>query len=415
MRILVKVRSPEYLDKVAAEIEMRGGRVISTGKVLPIILADMPRNTITDVASMPEVEALDLDEETAVQLSLPSPETASIIGSMDAALHVGAQHMWEIGVTGHGAIVAVLDTGVCQVHPALAGKIIDRVILNDGNPCVTGHGTHVAGAIAASHTYTGEYEVIGVAPDARIIDIHVLDERGKARTGDIIRGFDEALARGAKLINISLGLSYMCCTGSLPSLLRDISSRAVVVAAAGNSGPRYFTVSCPACLPQVIAVGSISVKTPRPDTPAYFSSRGPGCFDLKPDIAAPGGAGDRHGEKQPIETIMGPYGTSYAALRGTSMAAPYVTGILALAWELYGEPPTEWNAQTLVTVASRPVMDYPNVTVGHGVIDASRIPGRPPHPTQILSRIAPIIAIGGVAYALSNIGGGTRRATTHRG
>ncbi len=163
-----------------------------------------------------------------------------------------------INATGAGILVAVIDTGVDYTHPDLGGtfgpgnKIVgghDFVDGDDDPKDLDGHGTHVAGIIAAS----GQFK--GIAPEAKILAYRVVGERGNVRTSDVTRAIDRAIRDGARVINLSLGSS-----SGIDILRRVITSATrsgvIIVAAAGNQGPIEGTIGSPAGQYSTIAVGS---------------------------------------------------------------------------------------------------------------------------------------------------------------
>ena len=237
---------------------------------------------------------------------------------------------------GRGVVVAVIDTGVAyrddgeafRQVPDLAGTAFvpgyDFVDDNDVPLDENGHGTHVAGTIA--QTTNNGVGVTGVAFEARIMPIRVLDRRGFGSYGDIADGIRFAADHGADVINMSLG-------GPVPSLaiwqaVRYAHRRGVViVAAAGNTG--RGRVGYPAAARHVMAVSA----TVYDEGLAWYSSWGPAV-----DIAAPGGdtREDRNGDGLVDGVVQNtilpgsPSENDYIPLNGTSMASPHVAGAAAL-------------------------------------------------------------------------------------
>src|SRR5699024_9745834 len=164
-------------------------------------------------------------------------------------------------VTGEGMNVAVIDTGVDYTHPDLGEgygseyKVVGGYdfVNNDDDPMDDyGHGTHVAGIIAA------DGELTGVAPDASILAYKVVDESGYGNVSDIIAGIEAAIdlenPHRADVINMSLGVD-----GSIPLISAAesaVDSGVVVVVSAGNDGPGYETVTAPGGADGVITVGA---------------------------------------------------------------------------------------------------------------------------------------------------------------
>ena len=249
--------------------------------------------------------------------------------------------MWaQYGVTGLGVRVAIVDTGVAYTHPDLGGclgaacKVIRGYdfVNDDSNPQDDhGHGTHVAGIVAANGV------VRGIAPDARLLAYKVLNANGDGFSSTVIAGIDAAVDPdgnpatndGAHVINLSLG-GYGDPDDPMSQAVDNVTLHGVtVVVAAGNSGPDEQTIGSPGTARRAITVGA-SDKT---DHPASFSSRGPVIWNggaiLKPDIVAPGVAicSTRWGSSWPGAECID---AAHVALSGTSMAAPHVAGVAAL-------------------------------------------------------------------------------------
>jgi len=244
---------------------------------------------------------------------------------------VGAPRAWELGYTGKGVKIAVLDTGVSNTC-GLEGKVqyAKSFVPGEGPEDLHGHGTHVA-AIAASSD--GEYR--GVAPDASILNIKVLDKRGRAPDFWVARGIVEAVRVGADVINLSLG-GPGHPDDLLSRLVNLAASRGhVVVAAAGNSGPGRGTIESPGVAAHAITVGATDKKK----RVTEYSSRGPVDGMMKPEIVAPGGDwGQEIVASRPpdVEPLCRPVGKCYMGCVGTSMAAPHVSGAVALLLEAMG-------------------------------------------------------------------------------
>ena len=232
---------------------------------------------------------------------------------------------------GDGVNVAVLDTGVLKTHPDLKNRIKDckdfsspRSPLVDGK-CddKNGHGTHVAGIIAADGGSDG-LGVFGVAPAANLYAYQVCSASGSCWADDIAAAIRMAADGGANVINLSLG------SDSPSSLIYDAvvyasGKNVFVVAAAGNDGPYAGSIDYPAANYEVVGVGALDVNKAVSD----WSSRGVNSKttayvveDSDIEFAAPGVS---------IESTWKDGG--YAILSGTSMAAPHVSGLAAKLWQ----------------------------------------------------------------------------------
>lgn len=212
---------------------------------------------------------------------------------------------------GSTVTVAVVDTGVDGSHADLSGRVLDGLDTVDrggnGHADGNGHGTHVAGTVAAT---SGNGEgVVGVAPKVDVLPVRVLDDAGYGTTVGVARGILWATDAGAEVINLSVG------TTAKSDLMAEAISYAqsrgvVVVAAAGNFAHDGNPVVYPAAFDGVVGVGAITSS----ETRASFSSSGPWV-----DVAAPG-----------VSILSTVPGDDYWMKSGTSMAAPHVAAGVAL-------------------------------------------------------------------------------------
>ncbi|MEA2973482.1 MAG: serine protease [Actinomycetota bacterium] len=239
---------------------------------------------------------------------------------------IGAPRAWTV-TRGAGAVIGIVDSGVEANHPDLAGKVAltadcwNRPACVDGlgNTDADGHGTLIAGVIAAG-TDNGK-GIAGVAPDARVVVAKVLGPGGGGRAEEINHGIRWVVDHGARVVNISLGdPGAVTSTGGSP--LRDgieyaWSKGAVPVLAAGNYGgvssENYGALNA-------IVVGA----TDRTGALASYSSA---IGNAKWGLVAPGGSGAAGPDNNIISTASG---GGYASSAGTSMAAPQVAGAVAL-------------------------------------------------------------------------------------
>lgn len=217
------------------------------------------------------------------------------------------------GVTGRGVKIAVIDTGVDAGHSDLAGKIEECIDVKKGNAKCSNlknpHGTQVAGILVAKLT---KDRVYSVAPDARIIAIKATDDNGEAQFSDIAEAILLAVDKKAKIINMSLA------TNSPNEILRRAIEYAtangvLVVAAVGNNNGAK--VGYPAAYNNVIGVAAVENAASGLQL-ASFSNKGP-----EVNFIAPG-----------VGIISTDLNNRYSINKGTSLAAPYVTGMAALIW-----------------------------------------------------------------------------------
>lgn len=285
---------------------------------------------------------------------------------------VRADEVWaSLLISGTGAVVAGMDTGVDWLHPVLqsnyrgfsphgpANHLFNWFDATGGGALYPvdghGHGTHTLG------TAVGRGGV-GVAPGARWIGVKVLNDQGYGYDSWIHAGFQWLLAPGGDATRIpdTVNCSWGNRNGSLTVFQPDLQMlRAAGIFAVfsnGNSGPAERTVESPASLPEAFAVGAIDSW----ERVASFSSRGPSPWgEVRPHVVAPG-----------VSIWSSLPGGTYGLKDGTSNAAPHVSGVAAL---LRSVQPTLTVTQTAYLITSTAVpMDelIPNNDTGWGLVDA---------------------------------------------
>ncbi|GGK19790.1 minor extracellular protease vpr [Caldalkalibacillus thermarum] len=184
----------------------------------------------------------------------------------DSAPYIGSNRVWEeLGVTGKGVTVAIIDTGVDYTHPDLAHAFGEYkgwdFVDNDDDPQetppgdprggATNHGTHVAGTVAANG------QIKGVAPDAKLLAYRVLGPGGRGTTENVLAGIEQAVQDGADIMNLSLG-NTLNNPDYATSIALDwaMAEGVVAVTSNGNSGPNNWTVGSPGTSRQAISVGA---------------------------------------------------------------------------------------------------------------------------------------------------------------
>ncbi len=265
-----------------------------------------------------------LGRVSAQVVSSEQDETVKVLSTNDALRPqqwafdaVDFESAWKLS-TGAGVTVAVVDTGVLGTHEDLAGSVLPGLDLaadastydhaGNGEVDPAGHGTHVAGIIAA-HANNG-VGIAGAAPGARILPVRVLDASGSGSSSDVAEGIIWAADHGARVINLSLGGGPS--PGMQIAIQYALSKQVVTFAAAGNAYQDGNQPTYPAAYPEAVAVAAIDQSLNH----ASFSNTGSYV-----DIAAPG------------DLIWSTYGTGrsqYALMSGTSMATPYATATAAL-------------------------------------------------------------------------------------
>lgn len=282
---------------------------------------------------------------------------------------INIEQAWEV-TKGKGVIVAVLDTGIAwenhddfAVVPDLEDQrfvegwdfVNDDAHANDDH----GHGTHVAGTIAQA-TNNGE-GVAGVAFEATLMPVKVLDHFGSGNTADIADAIRWAADHGAKVINMSLGGGGRSDVME-KAVMYARNKGVVVVCAAGNGG--RGVVEYPAAYPGSFAVAAVGPT----GTKAPYSSWG-----KELDIAAPGGDKSQGEAAGIIQNTIDPQDVSqavYASYQGTSMATPHVAGVAALLFAAGAKNPDQVEKAIILGAKAAPGTKGWTDQFGHGLLDA---------------------------------------------
>ncbi len=287
-------------------VEIQNGRPVIT------------RHDVTTVAEATTVISSASKGNDLASVAVDRPVT--MVGAISNDTYIAQQ--WALSSTsfpaawattrGAGVTVAVVDSGVQANHPDLVGKVLAGRQFLAGDPAgatfdgndPNGHGTHVAGAIAAiADNATG---IAGAAPAANILPVRVLDATGSGWSSDVASGVIWAADNGARVINMSLGSSSP--TSALESAINYATAKGVVVfAAAGNTGST--STQYPAAYPNAIAVAAFDSTLTR----ASFST-----MNAVNSLAAPGVG------------IISTVPSGYQSMSGTSMATPYAAAAGAL-------------------------------------------------------------------------------------
>lgn len=248
--------------------------------------------------------------------------------------HYWCQDTLPNKITGKGIVCAILDTGIAE-HPDLMGRIVGWKDCVQGKRSIyddNGHGTHVAG-ILAGNGKSGRGIYAGIAPEAQILAVKVLNQRGGGRIGDVTEGIRYVLQKQMELkiriVNISIGALAHKKDPEDERLLfwveRLWDSGMVVVTAAGNKGPEEGSITIPGNSRKVITVGADE------ETGRRYSGCGPtGECVKKPDLVVPG---NRIYSCNYLFPARSPY--PYVQKSGTSMATPVVAGATALLLQKY--------------------------------------------------------------------------------
>jgi serine protease AprX len=313
----------------------------------------VPANALDGLANNPNVEFVATDAPLASSMEV-SRQTAGLPTPV----------MPESALKGAGVTIAEVDSGVAQ-HPEIQTIVaaVDLVGAYDptfapaGSIDPNGHGTHVAGIMVGNGSHSDDGRLAGVAPEASLVSLRVLDDTGRGSTSTMLAALQWVLEHkdqyGIRVLNLSLGhpIYEPMDVDPLVQAVDELwDAGVVVVCAAGNSGrDGHGTVTSPCNSRKVITVGALNDRrTPdlTDDTVTTYSSRGPTRLDLvaKPDLIAPGNriistrsAGSYLDQEFPGNRVAGdssqPGVFEHFELSGTSMAAPFVSGAAALMLE----------------------------------------------------------------------------------
>lgn len=327
---------------VANEMAQQRGLAISHvyGDAINGFSAAVPRGQLDKISSDPRVNYIEQDSIVTI-----SKKPSGTPGGGDSGSTAPPPQVIPTGITRiNGPVVgpvdvdvAVIDTGIDPTHPDL--NVVGGVNFakgsnwSDGN----GHGTHVAGTIAAKDNDQG---VVGVAPDARLHAVRVLDNRGSGFMSDVIAGVDwvRANAETIEVANMSLGGSKSTTLNI--AVENAINAGVVFVVAAGNSATDACSQS-PASAPNAITVSALHILDDKKinDVLAWFSNYG-SCVDM----IAPG-----------VDILSTWKGGGYNTISGTSMASPHVAGAAALYLE---DNPTATPAQVTSALQAAGTLDW---------------------------------------------------------
>ena len=257
---------------------------------------------------------------------------------------IHCERAYKMGLSGKNITVAVMDTGIAP-HIDFGDRIVhfedfcqNRISVYDDN----GHGTHVAGIIGSNGRMSmNQYGIClysGVAPRVKLVVLKVLDKKGNGVTGHVLAGMDWLIKNREKyqikILNISVGMMPTAGKSEQERLLGAVDEAwdhgIMVVTAAGNNGPSENSVTIPGISRKVLTVGSwdddVQENGKNGRLMKNYSGTGPTeCCIIKPEVLAPG-----TNIKSCSKDARG-----YVIKSGTSMAAPVVSGAIALAYQKY--------------------------------------------------------------------------------
>lgn len=343
-------------------VNSHGGIVKRTYRIINAISADVPKESIDIIVKSPNVEYVENDEKVFAHIPTGTCQEIQILKQTIpwGINRIGSRLVNAVGNTGKGIKIGILDTGIDYNHEDLKNNYRGgyNFVENNNDPIdQNGHGSHVAGIVAAEDNDIG---VVGVAPQAYLYSVKVLAFDSTGSTSDIVSGLEWSVENGMQIINMSLGSEDDSISVSR-AINNTYNAGILIVAAAGNSGNATGSgdnIDYPASYSgEVISVGAIDINDQR----AKFSSTGP-----KLELSAPG--------VNILSTLNGNK-NKYGTLSGTSMSCPHVSGVAALI--MSAEPGiTNSRVRIIMQMTAQNIMKGGGFSAkdwyGYGLVDAVR-------------------------------------------
>lgn len=341
-QVAVIVQKSDKSDQTEALVRRLGGEVTKDLHIINAFAAEMSASAALELARDPGVRWVSLDapvERSGKPAPPPPPVMANTYPST-----LGVQQVWNLGRNGTGIGVAVIDSGISSSQDLAVQRSISfnprAASVND----FYGHGTHVAGIIAGDGDQSGGL-FKGIAPAANLFNLKVSDDTGMASESDVVAAmqwvFDNKAAFNIRVANISLNSTVEQSYHNSPlDAAAEILwfNGVVVVVSSGNADDRWnYANTPPANDPFVITVGAADEKATTNYTDDVMAAYTAWTFTadgyLKPEIFAPGSNIISVLSPQSDWDVIAPdrvVNSDYFRLSGTSMAAPMVTGAVAL-------------------------------------------------------------------------------------
>lgn len=343
--VAVIVQKAELESRLEARVRDMGGVVTKDLQIINAFAARMRAGAAVALSGDPGVRWVSLDaavERSGRPAPAPSPTPITTNTYLDST---GARQVWNMGITGSGIGVAMIDSGITNSQDINISRSVsfnaNSTTVND----VYGHGTHVAGIVGNTGVNSNN-KFKGVAPAANLVNLKVSDETGMAYESDVVEALqwvlDNKAAYNIRVVNLSLNSTVMQSyhTSPLDAACEIVwFSGVVVVVSSGNSDGSSvnYANAAPANDPFVITVGAVdelATTSVSDDTFATYTTWAVTTDGfVKPDILAPGSniisiLSDKSDWdlSAPDRVVDG----GYYRLSGTSMAAPMVTGAVAL-------------------------------------------------------------------------------------
>ena len=387
--------SKESTERIHQFLIERSSAPVIRHWIVPAFTASLTPDKISELTAQPGVRSV--VENLTLDYIAPVSETPAsvVVSSVSSELMLlKVPTLWQQGLKGAGRLICSFDTGVDWDHPALvdqwrgnthslSSSWFSKVAPDELPYDAVGHGTHTMSLMVGA----ADADTFGVAPEAEWITAGVIDQGRPLQTtlSDIIEAFQWALNPDGDtattddvpdvILNswgVPKGL-FVPCDEMFTHIVDVVEAAGIVtVFAAGNEGPDPMTLRSPADQASTpinsLAVGAVNIDKQI----ANFSSRGPSSCDqtqIKPEIVAPG-VGVRSSQN----------GGGYTIMSGTSMAAPFIAGLVALMRQYNPDATVEEIKLALLLATEDLGAAGEDNTYGHGLVDASRLLGYLPTP-----------------------------------
>jgi len=383
----IKALNPPHTASVRQELESRSQVPVTRLWIVPAFTATVRLSEVEEIATLDGVRLVTADAdmiyEAPVEVS-PAPSFVSAVSDALQLLNVPA--LWAQGVKGKGSLVCSFDTGVERDHPALADKWrgnheplasawFSKVSPNEEPSDRSGHGTHTMGIMVGA----APSDSFGVAPEAEWITAGVIDQGRPLSTtlSDILEAFQWTLDPDGDpattddvpdVISNSWGVPqglFTPCDETFADVIEVVEAAGIVtIFAAGNEGPNEGSLRYPADIAtspiSAFSVGAVGYD----GVVASFSSRGPSSCNgaIKPEVVAPG-----------VQIRSCTKDGTYAYMQGTSQAAPFIAGLVALMRQYNPDATVEQIKYALIQAAVDGGTPGEDNAYGYGLVDASKL------------------------------------------
>jgi len=355
--------------------------------IVPAFTATVRLSQLEEIAALDGVRLVTADAEMNYEAPVEVSDAPSLVTAVSGALELlNVPALWAQGLKGSGRLVCSFDTGVERAHPALADKWrgnheplssawFSKVSPNEEPSDRSGHGTHTMGIMVGA----APSDSFGVAPEAEWITAGVVDQGRPLSTtlSDILEAFQWTLNPDGDtattddvpdVISNSWGVPqglFTPCDETFAEVIEVVEAAGIVtIFAAGNEGPDPTSLRYPADLASsptsAFAVGAVGYD----GLIAPFSSRGPSSCNgaIKPEVVAPG-----------VQIRSCTKDDSYAYMQGTSQAAPFIAGLVALMRQYNPEATVEQIKYALIQAAVDGGTPGEDNEYGYGLVDASKL------------------------------------------